>query len=139
MVAVTTGHAAGAKMKRWASKDLEPQHLLCAPPRGSPTVALEQRVKDELFADDWYRVIGHNYGRSSSKYKLDPTLPWFSTSALRGELARAARLCACDCLAASRRSPFLHTDLANLAMSVPRVPPIAAPRRRLAVMASLST
>ena len=111
---VTTGHAAGAKMKRWASKDLEPQHLLCAPPRGSPTVALEQRVKDELFADDWYRVIGHNYGRSSSKYKLDPTLPWFDDlllcasdapnlrDALRACAEFGQRVRALNCLAASR-------------------------------------
>lgn len=110
---VTTRHA-GAKMKRWTSKDLEPQHLLCAPPLGSPTVPLEQRVKDELFAPIWYRNIGHNYGHSSSNYKLDPSQPWFDDLLLCASGAQnlhdALRTCAefgqrvrrLICLAASR-------------------------------------
>ena len=110
---VTTRHA-GAKMKRWTSKDLEPQHLLCAPPRGSPTVPLEQRVKDELFAADCYRKIGHNYGHHSSTYKLDFTQPWCDDLLLCASdapnLRDALRACAefgqrirgLNCLAASR-------------------------------------
>ena len=110
---VTTRHA-GAKMKRWTLAELRPQHLLRAPPRGSPTVPLEQRVKDELFAPIWYRNIGHNYGRSSSKYKLDPSQPWFDDLLLCASGAQnlhdALRACAefgqrvrsLNCKAASR-------------------------------------
>ena len=101
-------------MKLWALADLVPQQLLRAPPRHSPKVALELRVKDERFAPIWYRKIGHNYGHHSSKYKLDPSAAWCDDLLLCASGAQnlrdALRACAefgqrvrgLNCLAASR-------------------------------------